>query len=254
MPSNTKDNIRTCAVCRTEILTAIDKISPKKGLKMNANMRTSEEGVFFQLVNAWFCNECWKNVNRGITSEDEGILQEERKIESVKLKNFWDNRFKDMKEEDIELYDQLKKLRNNLALENKLRPFFILKNEALYYMAIRKPYTKNEMIKINGIKEKKFSLYGEKFLLLIKDFLLKHPSNKNSEDHSGKIRQDSAWEKRMTKIKNEYPEAYKPWDEKQEQSILNLFDQGKTLDEIAKIMKRQPSGIRSRLQKLGKIK
>lgn len=45
----------------------------------------------------------------------------------------------------------------------------------------------------------------------------------------------------------------KPWDNKQEEELTEMFKDGLTINEIAKNMKRSPGGIKARLLKLGLI-
>jgi len=57
--------------------------------------------------------------------------------------------------------------------------------------------------------------------------------------------------KRLEEIRKQYPHAYTPWTEDQEEKLQELFKKDKTIGEIAKEMERHPGGIRSRLKKLG---
>lgn len=52
-------------------------------------------------------------------------------------------------------------------------------------------------------------------------------------------------------IRKSHENAYKPWTPEEESFLTELFDQGLTIKEIARKMKRQNGGIRSRLKKLG---
>ena len=52
-------------------------------------------------------------------------------------------------------------------------------------------------------------------------------------------------------IRHEHPKAYEKWDGDQDAQLRQLFQAGKTVAEIAVLLKRQPGGIKSRLVKLG---
>lgn len=54
----------------------------------------------------------------------------------------------------------------------------------------------------------------------------------------------------LKEIKEEHPMAYEHWDEKQEEQLIKLFNEQKSISDIAKIMQRKPGGIRARLKKL----
>ena len=46
----------------------------------------------------------------------------------------------------------------------------------------------------------------------------------------------------------------KPWNEEQDQILIQLFKEGKKIDEIASVFKRTTGGIQARLKKIGLIK
>ncbi|WP_298527876.1 hypothetical protein [uncultured Christiangramia sp.] len=55
----------------------------------------------------------------------------------------------------------------------------------------------------------------------------------------------------VDKIRKSHENAYKPWTSEEETHLTELFEQGFTIKEIARKMKRQNGGIKSRLRKLG---
>ena len=55
----------------------------------------------------------------------------------------------------------------------------------------------------------------------------------------------------IEEIKERSPRAYEPWKLGEENILKNLYSENKTINEIARILKRQPNAIRSRLNKLG---
>ncbi|MDD9921600.1 MAG: TraR/DksA C4-type zinc finger protein, partial [Boseongicola sp.] len=63
----------------------------------------------------------------------------------------------------------------------------------------------------------------------------------------------STYHERIEKIKKKSPNAYAAWDEDQEVELRDLFERQISIAEIARIMGRQPGGIRSRLKKIGLI-
>lgn len=52
-------------------------------------------------------------------------------------------------------------------------------------------------------------------------------------------------------IRKKYPNAYNQWDGKEELKLINLYNSGKSLEEIAGILGRKEGGVTSRLKKLG---
>jgi hypothetical protein len=48
-----------------------------------------------------------------------------------------------------------------------------------------------------------------------------------------------------------YPRAYEKWCPDEEVRVIELYSAGKTLREIAAVVKRQPQAVKLRLQRLG---
>jgi uncharacterized protein (DUF433 family) len=58
---------------------------------------------------------------------------------------------------------------------------------------------------------------------------------------------------RLARIREQYPRAYEPWAADEESRLLDMSQEGRTPEEIARELGRQPSAIRSRLVRLGAI-
>ncbi len=72
-----------------------------------------------------------------------------------------------------------------------------------------------------------------------------------SGNYSEEISEEGDYNKRLEKIKEIFPNAYEPWSEKNDYLLKELYSKAISIDEIAQILKRQPSAIKSRLKKLG---
>ncbi len=57
----------------------------------------------------------------------------------------------------------------------------------------------------------------------------------------------------MEEKRKEHGNAYLPWEEKADEILINFFNEGKSIKEIAEIMERSRGAIHSRLKKLGII-
>jgi DNA-binding NarL/FixJ family response regulator len=64
---------------------------------------------------------------------------------------------------------------------------------------------------------------------------------------------DSTYEDRMAEIRKAHPRAYDAWTSEEESRLKELNASGTTVAEIAQLLQRQPSAIRSRMQRLGLI-
>ena len=55
----------------------------------------------------------------------------------------------------------------------------------------------------------------------------------------------------VAEIRQEHAQAYRKWDDAQDEELRGHFQAGWNVEEIARRMERQPGGIRSRIEKLG---
>lgn len=95
--------------------------------------------------------------------------------------------------------------------------------------------------------------YGKKFL----NSLPKCRETSNLKDiesffAQSRIRKEIVFPKphSVTEIRKKYPAAYEKWTKEEEQKLISEYNNGKTIEELSKILGRQPGGIRSRLKKL----
>ena len=76
-----------------------------------------------------------------------------------------------LREEDRELYDVLRDLRDQLARKSKIAPYMVFSNASLADMANKKPTSLPVFRRISGVGELKASWYGEVFTRTIKNYL-----------------------------------------------------------------------------------
>lgn len=55
---------------------------------------------------------------------------------------------------------------------------------------------------------------------------------------------------RLSRIRKDHPRAYEKWTEEEDETLERLFARGKSRKEIAELLERQPSAIRSRIRKM----
>jgi len=72
--------------------------------------------------------------------------------------------------EEIKLYTALRDLRNDLALRDNCPTYMVVPNSTIRMMAKNKPETKEDMLKISGMGEKRFERYGQDFVEMIKTY------------------------------------------------------------------------------------
>lgn len=57
----------------------------------------------------------------------------------------------------------------------------------------------------------------------------------------------------LDSIRKDHPAAYARWTTEEEQRLLQEFESGHTVEELTKLLGCQPSAIRSRLRRLGRL-
>jgi DNA-binding NarL/FixJ family response regulator len=62
---------------------------------------------------------------------------------------------------------------------------------------------------------------------------------------------DGAYAGRLAAIQERHPRAYAPWSSEEDLQLRQLVEAGQSVEEISARLQRQPSAIRSRVQRLG---
>ena len=118
---------------------------------------------------------------------------------------------------NVELFELLRILRNNIAQENDLVHFQVFTQKALYEMCETLPLTIKELLKVNGMGKTRVEKYGKAILEVIKTYCDENDIDSVSE--------------------NIVFEEEKPKKEKVENSkklSLDMFKSGKAIEDIAK--------------------
>lgn len=72
-----------------------------------------------------------------------------------------------LSEMDYSLFEELRKLRMELAKAERIPPYIVFSDKSLKEMSAKKPKTRAEFLEINGVGENKCEKYGERFLEVI---------------------------------------------------------------------------------------
>lgn len=118
---------------------------------------------------------------------------------------------------NIELFELLRELRNQIAKREDLVHFQIFTQKSLYAMCEILPTTKQELKAIHGMGKKRIEKYGLEILKVIVDYC-----NENDIEPTNDT---SVFEEQMTKSKRQKGDTKK--------ISLELFKTGKSIDQIA---------------------
>ncbi len=85
-----------------------------------------------------------------------------------------------------ELFDKLSKLRIDIATEEKIAPYMVFGDATLICMTETYPTNQSEMLDISGVGQIKYQKYGEKFIEIIKNYILENKIDKDSINKKSK--------------------------------------------------------------------
>jgi ATP-dependent DNA helicase RecQ len=76
---------------------------------------------------------------------------------------------------DDPLFEELRKVRKEIAEKENVPPFVIFADTALKDMCVKLPRSKEEFLTVTGVGQNKLEKYGEEFIEAIQQFLVQHP-------------------------------------------------------------------------------
>ena len=77
-----------------------------------------------------------------------------------------------------DLFEELRHLRKKIAVEKAVPPYVIFSDATLKDMARYLPMTKESLLNIKGVGERKYDQYGEAFLKVLQNWQEEHPNKK----------------------------------------------------------------------------
>ncbi len=147
---------------------------------------------------------------------------------------------------DPALFDKLRALRRKLAAARNVPPYVIFGDRTLRQMAYYVPQTSESLAQVSGVGAVKLEQLGEEFLAEIVAYAREHEIEERPI--SSELPGSSSG---FDKIRQRHPRAYEKWSAEEDERLRAQYGQGRDVSELAELFGRQPSGIRSRLIKLG---
>lgn len=99
-------------------------------------------------------------------------------------------------------FEILRKLRREIASEEKVPPFVIFSDATLTDMLIKMPTTEDELAKVKGVGAFKLKKYGKRFIELLKS--VKDKKVKTDEEKSSENLRNDSKERKITTRQNKY--------------------------------------------------
>ena len=151
-------------------------------------------------VNEEFSTVTLNNISFKVIKGEVEVLLKEVNIESNKAEN-------------NDLFDKLKYLRREIAEEEKKAPYMIFGDGTLREMSIKYPINKDEILQVSGVGEVKYERYGERFIEIIRDYVVTNNIKKEVEiqeaqleeieDDYFEVNSDNEHLERLMKIREE---------------------------------------------------
>lgn len=108
--------------------------------------------------------------NRNFILKRAKIKAEKETMQSQKSSSAKKRKSDVLNSKGLELFEQLRELRTEIAKEESMPPYIIFSDKTLVDMCIKVPSNKEEMLKVTGVGENKFEKYGERFLQIIQNY------------------------------------------------------------------------------------
>lgn len=83
----------------------------------------------------------------------------------------------------------------------------------------------------------------------IEQWKLQEEERKKTPPKPDAVSEKTPWSERLTKMREEYPNAYRPWTEKEDVKLVKLFAAENGVKTLSKLLGRHPGSIRARLKK-----
>lgn len=135
-----------------------------------------------------------------------------------------------------DLFATLRTLRKRMADEQNVPPYVLFSDATLKELSRYFPETKEDMLEIKGVGEKKYEQYGADFLAVIQEWRAEHPDAKKRF----RISDTPAMKPKKKKQEDERPSHLVSYQ---------MFQSGKTIQDITAIREFSPQTIENHLFK-----
>ncbi|MGN0027723.1 MAG: DNA helicase RecQ [Clostridium sp.] len=125
-------------------------------------------------VNEEYSTVALNNISFKVIKGEVKVLLKEVNIESNRI-------------EINDLFEKLRLLRQEIAQEERKAPYMIFGDGTLREMSIKYPITKEEILEISGVGEIKYERYGERFIEVIKSYVIENNIEKEVAVDKNKV-------------------------------------------------------------------
>jgi ATP-dependent DNA helicase PIF1 len=142
----------------------------------------------------------------------------------------------------------LKSWRMATAQAASIPAYVIAHDSVLELVALKLPASSQALLGLKGFGTAKVEKYGDDILQLVAKHNPRPTTPELPTIDAVKSSEEIAAHRQATIA--QYPRAFRHWEPAEEALLMDLFQQGMTLDQCCAILERQPSGLWARLQSL----
>jgi ATP-dependent DNA helicase RecQ len=130
-----------------------------------------------QLINQGYCEIAFhKNNALQLTHFSKKVLFENEKVNLTKAIEIEEvplniNKLQKSATKEPTLFDRLRKLRHDIALEENIPAYLVFSDATLKEMERARPLSESELLEISGVGQRKLEVYGDEFIAEITKFM-----------------------------------------------------------------------------------
>jgi ATP-dependent DNA helicase RecQ len=166
------------------------------------------------------------------------------------------------------LFERLRAWRNERAKAEDRPHYTVLADATLRAIATATPQSDDELLAIPGIASAKLAQYGAALRALVAAHVAQHsdgsglslpdhamapvlPLSPRSERGPGGEAPRTFHEERLAEARKLHARAFERWSDDEDARLRGLIEDQRTLDDISRILERQPNAVRIRAERLG---
>ncbi|MEM9921561.1 MAG: DUF3276 family protein [Bacteroidota bacterium] len=139
-----------------------------------------------------------------------------------------------------------------MEMQNVLHTERIAIGKRTYFFDLKRSEKGNDYLVITESRLVEAERYERQRLVLFQDELKQFGATLMDMMllFKGKSKQRKLSEEEIEEIRKEYPNAFVPWTTEDDQSLMQLFQEGQSIEELASHFHRKPAAIDYRIKKL----
>jgi len=155
----------------------------------------------------------------------------------------------------LALFEMLREWRSRRAVKENIPAYGVVHDATLRAIAATRPKSDDELLRIAGIGESKVQRYGRGLIGVVRAYEVEYEPppvarETPASDTEGDAPARSWHDERVAELRKVHPRAYEKWSDDEDARLRRLVEDGRTTDDIAAELQRQPNAVLMRAQRL----